>query len=169
MMEVPKVKCPKCHFSNIYGIKKCIKCQTKLDTKLKSCPKCAKINNVDTERCISCGFRFSRRRNKKRILLFNLTISITLMLILGILVYLEHEKTVNYINIILKILAGIFIIGLLISNVNYHSKEKINYAAEAEMTSNNEMASRMKRFCSLAIIVGGILVLVILIVYYLIK
>ena len=75
MKEVKKIECPKCGFSNVYGISKCIKCNTLLKSYLV-CPRCAKKNELETKKCVNCGYKFGR---KKTSILFNLIIAVVLV------------------------------------------------------------------------------------------
>ena len=97
MKDLEKVKCSKCGFENIKGTVKCVKCHAFL-SETKSCPKCAKRNNIDAVKCSKCGYRFNK--SKTISLLFNLIISILLVIVLSLMIYFKHKGMVSNINAI---------------------------------------------------------------------
>ena len=61
------------------------------------------------------------------------------------------------------------ILAILVNTLTYGSKDKINYTAEDEMLYDYKKFNGMKRFISIAIIVGGILAIIYLIYYYIFR
>jgi predicted nucleic acid-binding Zn ribbon protein len=49
------MKCPKCHFENIEGVKFCNVCGAKLEV---ICPSCGKANPPGSKFCNDCGNPF---------------------------------------------------------------------------------------------------------------
>lgn len=162
--EVKKVKCSKCGFENVAGTYKCIKCKTPLD-KTKSCPRCAKRNKIENKKCENCGYKFGRKRGT---LLFNLVVSILLVVVLSLLVYFEHNGIVNNFNSALKVLSGLFICLLLYGTVNYGRKEINKFNAEEEFV-DEEKFHKMKKISNITIVIGTIVVVGFLIYYYFIR
>lgn len=167
MKEVETIKCPKCGTIVIKGTKKCIKCHNNLNTEQKSCPKCAKRNDINNKRCDNCGFNFNRKPHS---IIFNVIISVLLVVVLFILVNLEYSGVVKSINLGFKIIAAIFVLFLIYSNINKGYKNVIKYESHEEI--NKEMAEkldRMKKLSSALIIVAGAIITIVLFVVYLLE
>lgn len=167
MKEIEYIICPKCGIKVVEGTKKCPKCHSTLGTK-KSCPKCAKINDIKAKNCVNCGFNFNK---KPRSIKFNLIISIFLVICLFILVGLEYTGVVKKINLIFKIISAIFILFLLYSNINYGYNDIVDYGTKEEVYNEdmNKKLNKMKRLSSILIISAGIIIIICLIIYYLVR
>ncbi len=165
MQDIENIKCPKCGTVVIKGTKKCIKCHTNLDTTQKSCPKCAKRNDINAKKCIRCGYNFNL---KNKSLVFNIVISVLLVIILLIL---EYKGLLSKINISLKILAGFFIALIVYGNFTRGRKDIVKYNEDAISTTPTvtKRMKRMKRISSIIIILAGIIILITLISIYLSK
>ena len=102
----------------------CGKCKTPLKSNKRSCPKCAFKNDLEDNKCQKCGYRFE----KKGSIIFNLFISLLIVIILYSLILLDKEKIVSNITFIFKIVA-ILLVVIIIFNTLYFSKKnaiKIN-------------------------------------------
>lgn len=161
-----QVKCPKCGFMNIKGTKKCTKCHHNIDSLRKSCPKCGKINSSSVRYCVDCKYDFEKKRKS---IWFNLAISSFIVIILCLLVFFGKESIVKKFNLGLSVLAGFALFVLIIRMFFSNSKQVVNYSAEDEMSENNGIIAKMKKFSNIAIVIGAIFVLVFLIYYYFIK
>lgn len=168
MTKEENIVCPNCGTVLVKGTKKCVKCKKVFSNNKKSCPKCAKRNDINAKKCISCGYNFT---SKKPNILFNVIISVLLVVCLFILINLEYTGMVKTITLALKVLASILILFLLYKNINYGYKDIIKYEQREEL-NNIEIPKKienMKKISSLFIIIAGVLVLVILIIYYFVK
>ncbi len=167
MKEIETIKCPKCGTMAIKGTKKCIKCHYNLNTEQKSCPKCAKRNDINNKKCDNCGFNFNR---KPRSIIFNVIISILLVGALFILVNLEYNGVVKSISLGFKIIAAIFVLFLIYSNINKGYKNIIKYDNHEEIGKEmTEKLDRMKKLSSALIIVAGAIIIIVLFVIYLLE
>lgn len=168
MTKEENIVCPNCGTVLVKGTKKCVKCKKVFSNNKKSCPKCAKRNDINAKKCISCGYNFT---SKKPNILFNVIISVLSVVCLFILINLEYTDMVKTITLALKVLASILILFLLYKNINYGYKDIIKYE-QREKLNNIEIPKKienMKKISSLFIIIAGVLVLVILIIYYFVK
>lgn len=166
MDNVKQIKCPKCGFLNMKGTRTCSKCHTNIDSYRKSCPKCGKINANNVKRCVSCKYNFMKKRKS---IWFYLIISLIFMVVLFLLVYFCKDGFYKKFNLVLKVFSGFMILAILVNTLTYGSKDKINYTAEDEMLYDYKKFNGMKRFSSIAIIVGGILAIIYLIYYYIFR
>ena len=158
--------CPNCGFRNINGTRKCSKCRKDIDTLRKSCPKCGKINYNNVKYCVSCKFDFTKKR---RSVLFNLIISLLIVGVLFLLVFFGKEGFVSKFNVGLKVLAGFSVFVLFVKTFTYGDKHIINYSAEEEIVEKQKKLISMKKWCNIAIIVGGILAFAFLVYYYIFR
>lgn len=158
--------CPNCGFKNIKGTRKCSKCRKDIDTLRKSCPNCGKINYNNVKNCVSCKFDFTKKR---RSIWFNLIISLLIVGILCLLVFFGKEGFVSKFNVGLKVLAGFSVFVLFVKTLTYGDKHIINYSAEEEIVEKHKKLINMKKWCNIAIIIGGILVFAFLVYYYIFR
>ena len=165
--DIEKVKCGNCGFLNIKGTRKCVKCNMELK-QTKTCPKCAKRNKIDAVKCVNCNYKFSKVNRNKKNLLFNLLVSFLLVIILSLLIYFEHTRTLSSVKNILKIVAVIFIFGLLYRTINYGAKDINKFSAEEEILDDSRF-DLLRKISNIAIIIGTIIVIIFLIYYYFIK
>lgn len=166
MNKKEQVKCPYCGFINIKGTRKCSKCKKNIDTLRKSCPKCGKINYNNVKLCVRCKYDFSK---KNRPIVVNFIVSLLLIVVLSLLVFFDKEGIVEKFSLLLKVLAGFFIFILIVKVFTYGEKDILNYSAEEEIVDNHKRFINMKKWSNIAIIIGGILILIFLIYYYFIR
>ncbi len=160
-----KIKCHNCGFLNINGSKKCGRCGAVLK-KTKSCPRCAKRNKLEAKKCINCGYYF---KSNKKIIIKNFLISLFIVAFLSILLALELTGIVENIDIALKICAVIVVILIFYTAINYGSKSVVDYSNKVDIKLDKERYNKMRKINNISIIVGGIIVGVILIYFFVIK
>lgn len=166
MQKDEHIKCFKCGFMNVKGSKKCGRCGTLLKVETKSCPRCAKKNKKEVKKCVNCGYRF---KTNKRMITTNFFISLFIVVFLSILLALELTGIVKNIDIGFKILAVVIIIVIFYTTLNYGSKNIIDYSNKVDIKLDTEKFIKMRRFSNISIIVGGIIVGIILIYFFVLK
>lgn len=153
--KIEFIKCKKCGFDkNIKGSKRCIKCKTILQHDTISCPKCARINKNDVIKCVSCGYKFKGKNWRN---LINLIISIIVVIILGVLVYVDNNFVVSNLKWIIKIVGLVGIIMILISTLSYGKKQQLVISAEEQI--NDKKFKRFKVVSSLSVVLGILIVM----------
>ncbi len=162
MEEIKKIKCKSCGYVNILGTKKCVRCKKRLEQVTKSCPKCAKKNILEVTRCVKCGYRFDK---KKKSVLFNFLLSISLVIILFLLLFLDKKGLVGNLNKGFKVLACFLVLGIICSIFLYGRKDIVSYHKENEFVKEDKRINKLKIASNLAIILGGILVFVLLLYF----
>lgn len=163
MEEFEQIKCKNCGFVNIKGTKTCSRCHTNVDSARKSCPRCGKVNANNVKKCVNCRFDFTKKRKS---IFFYLVLSLLIVGVLLLLTYLDYESIVDKFSFGLRVIAGFIVFAIVLNIFTYGSKDKINYAAEDEMIDNHKKLDKMKKFSNIAVIIGGIIVFIVLIVYY---
>lgn len=117
------MKCSKCGYDNLKGVKYCGKCKTKLDTGKKSCPRCAYRNDSENHKCIKCGFIFDK--NNKKTIIFNFFISFIIVLLMFTLLLLEKDTLVSQMQFVFKIIALLVVIYIFFSTISFSKKNEI--------------------------------------------
>jgi len=145
------MKCIKCGYENVSGGTKCGKCGSPLNR--ISCPKCATINEGNVTKCKKCGYKF----NKKENILFNIIVSILLMVVLFVFVLLDKAKWVENVNLGFKVLAVGVIVLLIIGTLFFRSDDAID-------KNIPELEAGKKKFRGLRVVSKISLALVLLII-----
>ena len=156
MKEVKKIECPKCGFSNVYGISKCIKCNTLLKSYLV-CPRCAKKNELETKKCVNCGYKFGR---KKTSILFNLIIAVVLVGLLFVISKVSPDTFGGTLKN-MKRVTVVVILLILLATLTYGKKEINHYSAEEQIIENSKVI-KVKKITSILIgvILAGIFIFI---------
>ena len=90
-------------------------------------------------------------------------------LILCLFVFFGKENFVSKFNVGLKVLAVFAVFVLFIRTFTYGDKHIISYSAEEEILENQKKFNIMKKWCNIAIVIGGILVFAFLVYFYIFK
>ncbi len=166
MEQIKKVKCKNCGFINIKGTITCSRCHANIDTERKSCPRCGKVNSNNVKKCVNCRYDFTKKRKS---IWFNLFLTSLIVGIMIVLVYFGKENWVDKFSLGLKVIAGFFLFSIVVNIFTYGSRDVINYSAEEEMIDKHKKFEKMKRFSTVAIVIGAVLVVGFLIFYYVIR
>lgn len=148
------IKCDKCGFAkNLRGSKKCIKCGNLFQRDFISCPKCALKNKVNVKKCVNCGYSFNGKNVRN---IISLIISIVVIIIMGILVFVNNRFVINNMKWMIRGVGIIGIIMIMISTLFYGKEQQLLISAEEKM--NDKKFRKFKFVSSLSVIMGILLV-----------